>query len=86
MFQLSKKIGNKPWIIDSIDTLPIINRRKKALISSYRGQKVEFKVEPIETNEKYRKPLTDASWQGGDYDRTKYKTKAKIKAVKRKNR
>lgn len=85
MFKLSKKMNGK-WVVDSIDSLRVINRRAKALRASYRGQGVEIKIEPCEDEDKYRKPLTDASWKGGGYDRVKYKNKAKIKAAKKKNR
>lgn len=85
MFKLSKKINGK-WIVDSVDSLRVINRRAKALRSSYRGQGVELKIEPCEDNNKYRKPLRDSSWRGGGYERVKYKNKTKIKAAKRKSR
>lgn len=85
LFKLSKKMKGKV-ILDSVNTLPVINRRKQQLISSYRGQKVEFIVEPAdEDEEKYRKPLTDGSWRaGGDEDR-KRKNKNKVKRAKRNN-
>lgn len=86
MFKLSKKINGK-WIVDSVDTLRVINRRKALLISSYRGKKVEFKVEPTNEDDiKYRKPLDSRNWAGGDYCRNKYKIKAKQKTAKRKNK
>lgn len=85
LYKLTKKINGKV-IVDCIDTYPVVLKRKKALSASYRGQRVELKVEPVEGEEKYRKPLTDRSWAGGDYPRKKAKVKAKIKAAKRKNR
>lgn len=85
LFKLVKIMKGKE-ITDSVNTLPIINRRKQQLVSSYRGQKVQFKVEPAnEDEEKYRKPLTDGSWRaGGDHHR-KLKNKIKVKRAKRNN-
>lgn len=85
MWKLSKRINGK-WVVDSIDTLPVINARKKALAASYRGKNVLLKVEETEEEEKYRKPLSDQSWRGGDYSKKKSKVKANKKFCKRKNR
>lgn len=85
LYKLTKKINGKV-VVDCIDTLAIVNRRKKALTSSYRGQKVELQViKAEEGEEKYLKPLTDGSWRGGDYPRYKDRVKAKIKKAKKKN-
>jgi hypothetical protein len=86
LYKLTKKIKGQV-ITDCIDTLSVVNRRKKALTASYRGQGVILEVTPADdTDEKYQKPLTDRSWAGGDYHRNKQKVKAKIKATKRKNK
>jgi hypothetical protein len=85
LFKLIKTIKGKE-IVDSIDNLKVINGRKKTLTNSYRGEKVTFKVITADPDEeKYRKPLTDGSWAGGDYRDKKYKIKSKIKRAKKKN-
>jgi hypothetical protein len=85
LFKLTKKINGKV-IVDCIDTLKIVNARKKALSSSYRGQKVELEVIPVDDEEKYRKPPVNGAWRGGDYPRVKDKIKRNIKSTKRKNK
>lgn len=85
MWKLSKKINGR-WVVDSIDDLKVINARKKALAASYRGQNVSLKVEETDEEAKYRKPLSDQSWRGGDYPLRKSKVKANKKLCRRKNR
>lgn len=82
LHKLFKKISGKKEVLDSIDTLPIINRRKEQL----KGRNITLRVVPADEDDaKYRKPLTDGSWRGGDYHLHKHKNKAKIKRAKRKN-
>ena len=57
LYKLTKKIKGQV-ITDCIDTLSVVNRRKKALTASYRGQGVILNVTPADdTDEKYQKPL-----------------------------
>jgi hypothetical protein len=71
LWQLYKKIGNSKWVIDSVDTYKLTQQRLETLRASYRGQKVQFRIVEVEENEKYRKKLSDASWQGAGPSRPK---------------
>jgi len=46
-----QKIANGKTITDSIDTLPVINQRKKTLLSSYRGKNVKIVIVKADENE-----------------------------------
>jgi len=46
-----QKITNGKTITDSIDTLPVINQRKKTLLSSYRGKNVKIVIVKADENE-----------------------------------